>query len=95
MTTTNRHLVIGGCKKAKGYKGYKMMWEGKKLTRMEAMDAFCFECNGGYADWEDPEYKMDCECYGCPMYEHNYYRNGGYLSKRKNGPTSLEKRSQT
>jgi hypothetical protein len=70
------HLITDGKKHAVGYKQYKKMMKGNKLTALEAIQAFCFECLGGYADGI-----VDCQCYNCPLYDHHYYRNGKYLSK--------------
>jgi hypothetical protein len=72
------HLITDGNKLAKGYKHFKKMWAGNKLAPKEAIEAFCFECMGGYADGI-----ADCQCYDCPLYDHHYYRNNMYLSKRK------------
>jgi len=72
------HLLTDGNKRAKGYGSYKKLMNGKKLSPVEAIQAFCFECMGGYADGI-----VDCQCYNCPTYDHHYYRNNMYLSKRQ------------
>lgn len=69
-------LITDGKKHAVGYKQYKKMMNGLKLTALEAIKANCFECLGGYADGI-----IDCQCYACPLYDHHYYRNNKYLSK--------------
>jgi len=72
------HLIVDGNKGAVGYSSFKKKINNKKLTRKESMDAFCFECMGGFADEI-----ADCQCYECPMYEHFHYRHGKSLSKRR------------
>ena len=53
-----------------GRKEYEKYFAGKKLTRKESMDAFCYECTGGYADGT-----FDCKCNECPLYNWHPYKN--------------------
>jgi len=46
----------------KGKKAYEKFREGGKITRMEAMDAQCYDCMGGALE--------DCESDLCPLYDY-------------------------
>lgn len=45
-------------------------YEGKPLTRKQAMDAVCFDCSGFYDDGP-----LDCENPWCPLYPFMPYRS--------------------
>lgn len=49
-----------------------MLSNGRKLTRMQAMLAFCYQCMGGYKDGTE-----DCENTACPLYAYNPYGHSG------------------
>ena len=51
----------------KGANQYKKFKSGKHLTRMQAMKAQCYECNGL------EEGREDCKGVSCPLYEYRLY----------------------
>ena len=52
----------------KGEKEYKKFLKGDKLTRMQAMRAHCFMCNG------EGEGRADCMGTMCPVYQYFPYK---------------------
>ena len=67
---------------SKGKREYIKYLEGKKITRTEAMYAFCYECQGYYKDG-----RVDCENENCPMYPFMQYSSNKSQGRRpKNNP---------
>ena len=54
--------------KSKGRKHMLAHLNGKKLGRVAAMDAKCFECCNGFVDG-----RWDCEIEACPLYSRMPY----------------------
>ncbi len=51
----------------KGQNEFNKFKNGKRLTRMQAMRAKCFECNG------QEDSRADCEVESCPMYPYRLH----------------------
>ena len=51
----------------KGAKEFKKLNEGGKLTRKEAMLAYCWDCNGRGLS------RADCGVETCPLYQYSPY----------------------
>ena len=45
------------------------MYEGKRLTPVQAMRAYCLDCNGS-----DKEVAL-CPCFDCPLYSYRFGTN--------------------
>ena len=63
--------------------------EGKKISRKEAMSAFCYECQGYCKDG-----RVDCENVNCPMYPYMPYSKNKEQGKRPKGNTEGLKKFQ-
>jgi len=53
---------------AKGYRPYKKLLGGGKLSLKEAILAKCYDCACGYVDG-----KIDCDIQTCPLYQYMPY----------------------
>jgi hypothetical protein len=56
-------------KRLQGAREYDAFKKGAKLTRAQAMKAYCYMCNG------EDESHCDCEGTNCPMYQYRLYPN--------------------
>lgn len=54
--------------KIKGQAEWEKLREGKKLTRKQAVNALCYECNG----FEKANH--DCGAVKCPVYAYSPYK---------------------
>ncbi|OPX73675.1 MAG: hypothetical protein A4E38_00001 [Methanoregulaceae archaeon PtaB.Bin108] len=59
--------------------------EGKRLTQAEAIRAYCYDCQGDYADGI-----ADCENPACPLYPYHPY-NKTHRSPRIGRPLAEKK----
>ena len=75
---------------AQGRRELVKFLEGKKISRKEAMIAFCYECQGYYKDG-----RISCENTDCPMYPYMPYSKNKEQGKRPRGNlNNLKKISQ-
>ena len=59
--------------------------EGKALTRKQAMDAKCYECNGmGESDY--------CDIQSCPLLQHTNMRNTPHTTREGKRKTQGRKK---
>jgi len=70
---------LQNAKDSRGKSLLQKMYQGKKLTRPEAVIAKCCECSGYYIDG-----RLDCEMPKCPLYDFMPYR-----SKKKDNAQEL------
>ena len=70
------HVVQVG-KKAQGRTELLNYLSGKKLTKAQAIKAYCYDCMGFYADG-----RQDCEMPTCPLYPFMPFRKGGVQKSR-------------
>lgn len=68
--------ILANSPLAKGKKELVGYYEGKEISRKEAMLAKCYECMGYFIDG-----KVDCKIKRCPMYQYMPYREGKVSNK--------------